>query len=139
MPIHALCLLAVCLCLRALVIIGLSTAFNALISLPALALYVSYLFPILFLLWRRLSTGHPAPIPWGPIKLGRVGPFVNAYAICYIVFVLIWMPFPTTLPVDRFNMNYAGPIFGAVMLIAVLDWCWNGRKRFQSPFPGSGM
>ncbi|CAO2649746.1 Nn.00g010380.m01.CDS01 [Neocucurbitaria sp. VM-36] len=77
MPVNALCLIAVCLSLLALINIGSSTAFNAFISLPALALYISYFFPIFFLFWRRLLVKHPIPIPWGPFKLGKMGPFVN--------------------------------------------------------------
>jgi amino acid transporter len=133
MPVNALCLVAVCVCLLALINVGSSTAFNAFISLPAMGLYTSYFFPIFFLLWHRLSSARPAPIPWGPFKLGKAGPYINAGAICYIIFTLIWMPFPGELPVNRLNMNYAGPILGAVILLGTLDWCWKGRKRFRVP------
>lgn len=136
MPINALCLLAVCLCLLALINIGSSVAFNAFLSLPALGLYISYFFPILFIFWRRMSIAHPVPIPWGPYKLGRAGPFINVAAMVYLAFVVVWMPFPGVLPVDRLNMNYAGPIVGAVIVLAVGDWCGNGRKRFRVPVPG---
>jgi choline transport protein len=136
MPVNALCVVAICLCLLALINIGSSTAFNAFISLPAIAGYVSYFFPILFLFWRRLSTGHPTSIAWGPFRLRRAGPFINAGAMVYIIFTLIWMPFPSTLPVDRINMNYAGPILGAVIIAAAMDWCINGRKRFDVPVFG---
>jgi choline transport protein len=132
-PLNSLVLLGACLCLLALINIGSSTAFNAFISLPALGLYISYFFPIFFLFWRRLSSSHPISIPWGPFKLGTVGPFVNLGAMCYIAFVLIWMLFPAFLPVDSVNMNYAGPIVGAVILGALLDWVISGRTRFQVP------
>lgn len=132
LPINALCLVGICLGLLAIINIGSSTAFNAFISLPALALYISYFFPIFFLFWRRF-TSDQAPIPWGPFKLGRAGPFVNFGAMGYIIFVLIWMPFPGALPVDRWNMNYAGPIVGAVISAAGIDWCISGRKRFSVP------
>mgnify|MGYP004502780569 CR=1 FL=1 len=133
LPFNSLVLLGACLCLLALINIGSSTALNAFISLPSLGLYISYFFPILFLFWRRLSTVHPIPIPWGPFRLGATGPFVNFGAMCYLVFVFIWMPFPAFLPVDSVNMNYAGPIVGAVVLGALVDWCISGRKRFQIP------
>ena len=139
LPVNALILVAVCICLLSLLNIGSSTAFNAIISLVALALYISYFFPILFLCWRRLSTSHPTPIPWGPFRLGWAGPVINVAALCYIVFMLIWMPFPAFLPVDSVNMNYAGPITGAVILCAILDWCVSGRKRFQVPIARFGL
>jgi choline transport protein len=133
LPVNALLLSAVCVCLLALINVGSSTAFNAFISLPAMGLLLSYFFPILFLFWRRLSNNHPAPIPWGPFRLGKAGPVINAAALCYITFTFIWMPFPITLPISRINMNYAGPILGGVIVGGALDWCVNGRKRFHVP------
>lgn len=133
LPINALCFVALCLFLLAIINIGSSTAFNAFISLPALALYISYFFPIFFLFWRRIVSQNQSPILWGPFKLGKAGPIVNMGAMAYIIFVLVWMPFPGALPVDRWNMNYAGPIAGAVIIAAGVDWCVNGRKRFNVP------
>jgi choline transport protein len=133
MPINALCFVAVCLFLLALINIGSSTAFNAFISLPALALYISYFFPIFFLFWRRLFSDPRSSVPWGPFQLGKFGPYVNFGAMSYIIFVLIWMPFPGTLPVNGDNMNYAGPIVGAIIIVAVVEWSISGRKRFKVP------
>jgi choline transport protein len=135
-PVNALCLLAVCLCLLALINIGSTVALNAFLSLPALALYFSYFFPIFFLFWRRVVSKNLGPIAWGPYKLGKAGAYINVGALLYLAFVLIWMPFPGVLPVDRLNMNYAGPIFGAVIIAAGVDWCMNGRKRFKVPIAG---
>lgn len=137
LPINSLILLGVCQCLLALINIGSGTALNAFVSLPAFGLYISYFFPIFFLFKRRLSRSNTTPISWGPFRLGAVGPFINLAALCYIVFVLIWMPLPAFLPVDSVNMNYAGPIVGAIMLGALLDWCVSGRKRFQVPIERS--
>ncbi len=30
-------------------------------------------------------------------------------------------------------MNYGGPVMGAVIIFALLDWVIGGRKRFQVP------
>jgi choline transport protein len=58
---------------------------------------------------------------------------VNLLALAYLIFVVIWMPFPQILPVTGSNMNYAGPLLGAVILGALLDWLIGGRKRFKAP------
>jgi LPXTG-motif cell wall-anchored protein len=48
------------------------------------------------------------------------------------------MPFPQLLPVTGSNMNYAGPLLGAVILGALLDWIISGHKRFQVPTAPKG-
>jgi choline transport protein len=131
MPLNSLILIGACLTLLALINIGSSTAFNAFISLPALGLYISYFFPILFLFIRRMTRSQP--IPYGPFKLGVFGPFINMGAMMYIIFIVIWMPMPSFLPVTKDNMNYAGPLIGAVIVGALADWVISGRKRFQIP------
>jgi choline transport protein len=113
-----------------LIYIASATAFNALISLQALALHVSYFFPILFILIRKIR--DPTP-PYGPFSMGKIGIPINTFALCYIFYVVLWMPFPQILPVTKDNMNYAGPIFGAVVLGAFAHWLLRARKTFKMP------
>lgn len=130
LPLNALALTCIISMLISLIYLGSSTAFNAIISLQAMALSVSYLPPVTFHGIRRILGTAPAP---GPHTMGKKGLLVNIYAFIYLVFVIIWMPFPQFLPVDSTNMNYAGPLLGAVILIAISDWFISGRKRFQVP------
>jgi hypothetical protein len=37
------------------------------------------------------------------------------------------------MPVTALNMNYGGPVMGAVILFALVDWFIWGRKRFSVP------
>lgn len=113
-----------------LINIGSSTALFAILSLSTIALYISYVLPILFILLAKLRGDH---ITYGPFKLGKAGVFINAFSVIYGVFILIWLPFPPYLPVTAENMNYGGPIMGGVILLALLDWCISGRKRFVVP------
>ena len=130
MPLRALMLVAVLCCLLSLINIGNATAFNALISLPLIALYISYGIPISFLLLRKLRGRTPE---LGPFNLGRWGVTVNLVAVLYIIYVLSFVALPTLIPVSASNMNYAGPLVLAVALIAVCDWVISGRKRFKLP------
>ncbi|KAJ9667485.1 hypothetical protein H2201_002354 [Coniosporium apollinis] len=129
-PLNALVLVGTTFSLLALINIGSSTAFNTFFSLPALLMYISYFFPILFFLLKRFSNDPPK---FGPFSLGKWGVFFNLCALCYILFIITWMPFPTMRPVTAINMNYAGPLVAAVVLGALLDWIFSGRKRFQIP------
>jgi choline transport protein len=116
--------------LLSLINIGSSTAFNAIISLATVALYVSYLIPISCLILKRFSGEK---IAWGPWTLGRFGLAINIFALCYGVFICIFLPFPPQQPVTAVNMNYAAPVFVFVVLFAVTDWFVRGRKIYVGP------
>ncbi|KAH7359819.1 amino acid/polyamine transporter I [Pyrenochaeta sp. MPI-SDFR-AT-0127] len=130
LPVNALLLVGSIVTCLSLIYIASATAFNALISLQALALHISYFFPILFILLRKLRGPPP---PYGPFKMGAIGVPVNIAALLYLVYVVLWMPFPQILPVTKDNMNYAGPIFGAVVLGALGHWFARASKTFKMP------
>lgn len=73
------------------------------------------------------------PLEFGPFKLGRWGIPVNLFSLVYLIFVVIWMPFPTELPVTGSNMNYAGPILLVFIIGGIADWFISGHKRFDFP------
>jgi len=130
-PLNALCLVSAICFLLSLIYIGSSTAFNAIVSLTALAIYISYFFPILFFMLKKVR-GHP--LDYGPFKLGRYwGIPINLASLVYIVYTVIWMPFPAVLPVTAQNMNYAGPIFLVIIIAALVDWSISGHNRFEVP------
>ena len=113
-----------------LINIGSTSAFYAIISLSSLALYSSYLLPVLFFLWRKLKG---PPIRYGPFRLGWASLPVNIYAAVWIVFAMIWIPFPQTLPVTAEGMNYSSAVMVFVILLGLTDWFIGGRKRFVVP------
>ncbi|KAF2849473.1 amino acid transporter [Plenodomus tracheiphilus IPT5] len=130
LPVNALLLVGTIVTLLSFIYIASATAFNALISLQAIGLHVSYFLPILFVLLRKLRGPPP---PYGPFQMGVIGIPVNVFALIYLVFVVLWMPFPQVLPVTKDNMNYSGPIFGAVILGALSHWLVSARKTFKMP------
>lgn len=132
LPLNALCLVSACSILLSVIYIISTTAFNAIVSLQTISLNISYIPPILFILLRKIRGQR---INYGGFKLGRYGIPVNLLALAYLIFIVIWIPFPTMLPVTGVNMNYAGPLFGAVVIGALLDWTISGYKRFQIQGP----
>jgi choline transport protein len=129
-PLNALWLVTVVMVLLSLINIGSTTAFYGIISLSLIALYISYLIPITFIVIRKLSGEH---VVYGPWKLGRWGLVVNLFAIIYGIFIVIFLPFPPTLPTTVANLNWSGPVLGFVILFALADWFISGKKRFQVP------
>lgn len=129
-PLNALCLVLTVVFLLMLLNIASTSAIYAILSLNNLALYMSYLQIVGSFFIFKLRGEEPA---WGSFTLGKWGYAINIYAICFLVFIIIWLPFPPFLPVTGDNMNYAGPIFGFVLCAALLDWFVWGHKRFSVP------
>lgn len=113
-----------------LINIGSTSAFYAIVSLSSLALYSSYLLPVLFFLWRRL---RGPPVKYGPFRLGWASLPINIYAAVWTIFAMVWIPFPQALPVTAVGMNYSSAVLAFVILLSVTDWFAGGRKRFVVP------
>jgi len=130
MPTRAIGLVVLVVFLLSFVQIGSTEAFSAMISLSTLALYASYTLPTIFWTIHKL---RGKPIIYGPFRMGKWGIIVNIYAIIWGVYTCVFLPFPSELPVDAKSLNWSGPIFGFVMLLALADWFLSGRKRFVAP------
>ncbi|OOF94007.1 hypothetical protein ASPCADRAFT_52518 [Aspergillus carbonarius ITEM 5010] len=130
-PIRALFLVTTLVFLLSFIQIGSTAAFNAILSLSTLGLYISYLIPLVLLVFKRLTA--PGDIPQGTFSLGKWGLPINFVAILFALYFSIFLPFPATLPVTGENMNYAGPVLGFIMLFAVGDWVVRGRYKWHGP------
>jgi amino acid transporter len=131
-PFRSIGLVCIVVLLLSLINIGSSTALSAILALSTCSLYISYIIPIVLLVLRRFNQARE-PIQWGPWTLGRWGLAINLYAIIFGTFIVIFVPFPTKIPVTADNMNYAGPVFGGMALLLLVDWFFRGRRRFQGP------
>jgi hypothetical protein len=63
----------------------------------------------------------------------KIGIAVNIFALVWCVFMIIWLPFPTFLPVTKDTMNYAGPVWIICCMFAIGDYFWTGKNRFKVP------
>lgn len=130
-PLRAVVLATIIASLLSLLNIGSSTyiAFSAIISLSTLAVYLSYAIVLACVLHARLN-GRFEPGPW---NLGRAGSMINVLGLIYTTYIMIWLPFPNYLPVTAANMNYCGPVFGAIMVGVVTLWFIRGRTFWDGP------
>ncbi|KAH7016202.1 amino acid/polyamine transporter I [Microdochium trichocladiopsis] len=96
-------------------------ALGAITSLSTLSIYFSYALVLAVVLHRRLK----GDFTLGEWNLGRWGLLLNIFALSYTIYTMIWLPFPTTLPVTAQTMNYSGPVFvGAGMIVTGLWFGW---------------
>lgn len=145
-PTRCITLVSIIVVLLSLINIGSSTALSAILSLSTIALYISYIIPITCLIFMRIrvpvtvydSAVGQADVSeerlvFGPWNLGQWGLIINIYGACYASSLVPFMALPTTLPLTAMTMNYAGPVFGGVLMFAVADWFWLGGRRFTGP------
>ena len=100
-------------------------------SLCTLSAFMSYTLPIVSFLWFRLT--RSTPIAYGPWSLGRWGIPINIFALCWCIFFVVILPFPSEMPVTAEDMNYAGPIALAVFCALTIDWLLRARRQYFGP------
>lgn len=61
---------------------------------------------------------------------------VNIYALVFGIFICIFVPFPTKIPVTASNMNWSGPVFLGVCFLIMGDWFLRARRSFAGPSKG---
>jgi choline transport protein len=79
---------------------------------------------------RKIEGRHPT---YGPFTLGKWGIPINLFALLYACYMVVFMSFPTFLPVTKATMNYAAPVWIGCLLFALGDWFVSGHKRFSVP------
>ena len=133
-PIRAIWLALVIVMLLSLLNIGSTTAFGAITALSSMGLYFSYAAAIASMLYARWEDRHGrVRLKLGEWTLGRWGVYINSFALIYSLYVMVFLPFPSTLPVTGQNMNYCGPIFGFVLLFALGLWFTYANKHWKGP------
>jgi amino acid transporter len=114
-----------------LINLGSSTAFNALVSLALLGQYTTYLLPTIFILVRRVHPGKN--VPFGPWTLGKWGIPINIFTIIFSFITIAFNVLPPYFPVTAANMNYAGIVFGAALIMCGILWIIMGKNHYTGP------
>jgi len=102
-PINAVMLTSTICLLINIIPVGSTTAFYAITSLTAVALYVSYCVPATLILIRKLTGTFP---PYGPWKIPGpywVGICVNVFAVAWGYYAVFSLCLPTFMPVTAAN------------------------------------
>jgi len=100
-PVKAAILCWAIIAVLGFVYLGSTTAFNALVGCNVLLANISFAFPIALLLFGRRKHLKPSQFPLGKV----LGPIINATALAWIIFMVIFFDFPFTMPVAADNMS----------------------------------
>ncbi|RDW72221.1 hypothetical protein BP5796_08255 [Coleophoma crateriformis] len=131
-PIRAVALTVFLISALCLLNIGSTSyiAFGAITALSSMALYLSYAIAISSILYARWSS---TSLKLGEWNLGLYGVYINVFALIYTLYIIIFLPFPTTIPVTAANMNYCGPAMAFVLGVAIALWLFRAKKNWAGP------
>lgn len=128
---RAIALSCIISCLLAVLNVGSNVAFNAIISLNASAIMISYATSIGCVLWRRLTC--PESLPPARWSLGRWGLPINIAGFLYSTFTFFWSFWPPSTPTTAEDFNWSSVIFGGVTAISVAWYLFRGRVMYTGP------
>ncbi|WVQ78870.1 hypothetical protein IAT38_000961 [Cryptococcus sp. DSM 104549] len=107
------------------------TAVNAVFSMCAVALDLSYLIPVVS---RRIFDGHQdVKFTPGPFFMRGWGIYVNIIMTVWTLFEVTILCFPETYPLTWDTFNYAAPITIAVMVLSLIWYYGAGRRYYDGP------
>jgi choline transport protein len=114
-----------------LINLGSNLAFNIIVSLSLLALLSTYMISIGCVLRKRILG---EPLPEHRWDLGRWGLPINAFAVVYSAFAIVFCCFPLTVPVTTLeDANWAPLVWIGVMFLSFGIYIIHGRKKFTAP------
>ncbi|KAK4940994.1 polyamine transporter tpo5 [Elasticomyces elasticus] len=125
-PLYAVWISIACCIAINLIALGSYIAISGVFNVCAIALDWSYVIPIIC----KLAFGKFKPGPW---HMGKLSPFVNAWACIWTMFVTIIFLMPTIRPVTPDNMNYAIVFLAFILLCAAVFWYLGGKRYYTGP------
>ena len=121
--------------LLALINIGSTSAFNAIVAVNVAAFFSSYMIPISLLLHKRLRNDPVKDnLHWGPWHMGPIfGPIVNVCGLIYTSITMFFSFFPATQVVTPVSMNWSCVLFPAAVIFSVVFYVVWGRHSYKWP------
>lgn len=148
-PLNALSLTTVICLILGLIILGSSSALNAVLGSSMICINLSYIFPILCLLFNsgfswnvkdryNVSNDNVSIPPAVNEKtnlphfhLGKIGLVLNVASVFWASFIMVWLNFPTISPVSSDNMNYCCVVLGVTCFLGIIFWFATGKREYN--------
>ncbi|KAF5188094.1 Amino-acid permease bat1-like protein [Thalictrum thalictroides] len=112
----------------ALTSLGSLVAFQAMVSIATIGLYIAYALPIFF----RVTLARKSFVP-GPFNLGRYGVLVGWIAVLWVATITVLFSLPVAYPIEKDTLNYTPVAVGGLLIIIVSWWIVSARHWFRGP------
>ncbi|MCO5582386.1 hypothetical protein L7F22_036281 [Adiantum nelumboides] len=127
-PLNAVWLSAAIAFLMALTSLRSLVAFQAMVSIATLGLYISYALPSLF----RVTLAREK-FKSGPFTLGPLSVIIGWIAVLWVATISVLFCLPVEYPITGENLNYTPVAVGGILLLVTGSWLVNARFWFKGP------
>jgi choline transport protein len=109
---------------------GSDVTLNAIVSISNAALIFSYIISIGCVRLKRLRGEPLLARRW---SLGKWGGLVNDLALVFLLVAFVFSFFPMTPNPTAVDMNWAALMFGALAILATVNYFMSARKSYVAP------
>ncbi|PKA61350.1 Amino-acid permease BAT1 like [Apostasia shenzhenica] len=127
-PVNAVWLSVFVSFCMALPSLGSLVAFQAMVSIATIGLYIAYALPTFF----RVTFARKSFVP-GPFNLGRYGLVVGWVSVLWVATITVLFSLPVAYPITKDTLNYTPVAVGGLLLLAVSSWILTARHWFKGP------
>ncbi|CAN8316088.1 unnamed protein product [Cochlearia groenlandica] len=127
-PVNAVWLSASISFCMALTSLGSVVAFQAMVSIATIGLYIAYAIPVLL----RVTLSRKTFVH-GPFSLGKYGMVVGWVAVLWVATISVLFSLPVAYPITAETLNYTPVAVAGLLAITVSYWLFSGRHWFTGP------
>jgi len=127
-PLNAVWLSAGISFCMALTSLGSLVAFQAMVSIATIGLYIAYALPILF----RITLARKKFVK-GPFNLGRFSLLIGWVAVLWVVTITVLFSLPVAYPITKNTLNYTPVAVGGLLVLTLGSWLLHARHWFKGP------
>ncbi|KAK4841349.1 hypothetical protein QYF36_003069 [Acer negundo] len=106
--------------------LGSEVAFQAMVSIATIGLYIAYAFPIFF----RVTLARKSFIP-GPFNLGSYGILVGWISVLWVATISVLFSLPVAYPITSETLNYTPVAVCGLLVLTVSSWILSARHWFK--------
>jgi choline transport protein len=130
-PLRMVILVSILQLLLGFIYLGSTTAFNAILSMSIIGMYLSYALPIMYMLFYGRSSRTYLP---GPFNLNAtMGKLLNVAALLWLIVAIFFSTWPNFYPVTAANMNYSTVVLAGWVAVGAVYYAVAGRKKYEGP------
>ena len=108
--------------------LGSSVAFQAMVSIATIGLYIAYALPSFF----RVILARKSFVP-GPFNLGAWGVMTGWVAVLWVCMITILFSLPVQYPITVETLNYTPVAVGGITILIVGTWLGSAKFWFKGP------